>query len=474
MKKVLPLTAIVLVFSAICFSDTIHVPADQPTIQEGVDAAGNGDVVIVAPGTYFERIEISDKAITLKSETCADETVIDGSGFGRVFSYDSYGYPETVLRGFTLRNGYYSYGGAIFIMAGSLSVFDCTFENNEAMYGGGAFHSWGGSSPKFIRCTFKHNYAFFGGGMNFQDSSDPIIRECIFIENHADFGGAINAWGAEPTIINCFFQTNRGAKSGGALELDGASGRIVQCTFWNNSSANGAAIYSYGDTSIVQCVFYFNRAVEGGAIWNSGGHGVSVRNCIAWRNIPDQFYDSSGSGSLSVEHCCVEGGFPGTGNIDADPLFVRAYAGDFHIQYSSPCRNAGHNNIPNLPSKDFEGDDRTIDGAVDIGVDEFGNHLYCTGNFQPNKPIRCNIVGFPDNTPAGLFLGTRMLDPPLQLSWGEFHLDNPWMFLSLVPLPSNGVLEMPTNLPSLPAPYDIPMQALINYELSNLFVLEVR
>jgi len=58
--------------------------------------------------------------------------------------------------------------------------------------------------------------------------------------------------------------------------------------------------------------------------------------------------------------------------------------------------------------------------------------------------------------------------------WGEFYLESPWLLFPLVPIPSDGVLVIPGTLPSTPAPYDIPMQALIGWELSNLFVLKVR
>jgi len=57
---------------------TINVPGDQPTIQDGINAAVNGDTVLVAPGTYVENIDFLGKAITVMSKLGPEGTIIDG------------------------------------------------------------------------------------------------------------------------------------------------------------------------------------------------------------------------------------------------------------------------------------------------------------------------------------------------------------------------------------------------------------
>jgi len=86
MQRKAPLLIIVCLCCAVSYAQTtIHVPGDQPTIQAGINAAHNGDTVLVAPGTYHEHLDYSRKRITVTSESGPSVTVIDGSvGAGAV------------------------------------------------------------------------------------------------------------------------------------------------------------------------------------------------------------------------------------------------------------------------------------------------------------------------------------------------------------------------------------------------------
>ena len=117
-KRVLVLTLISLMLMAFsALATVITVPGDQPSIQGGINAAAEGDTILVAPGTYFENIKVFEKNVVVASQYILDgdelfieNTIIDGSnpahpdtGSCVIIAYgqDS----TTVLEGFTLTGG---------------------------------------------------------------------------------------------------------------------------------------------------------------------------------------------------------------------------------------------------------------------------------------------------------------------------------------------------------------------------------
>ncbi len=79
---------------------------------------------------------------------------------------------------------------------------------------------------------------------------------------------------------------------------------------------------------------------------HNGGGGMYLNysdpimtNSIIWDNSPQSIYTSSGTPLITYSD--IEGGWEGEGNIDADPLFVDAINGDYHLTSTSPCIDAG-------------------------------------------------------------------------------------------------------------------------------------
>jgi len=97
----------------------------------------------------------------------------------------------------------------------------------------------------------------------------------------------------------------------------------------------------------------------GGGIYNEAGSDATVINCIFWADTPHEIYDY-GSGSI-VTYSDVQGGWDGTGNIDADPLFVDANHPDpnlrnLRLRPDSPCIDAGDNNSVPADISDLDAD----------------------------------------------------------------------------------------------------------------------
>jgi hypothetical protein len=156
---------------AVVQASIIHVPADYPSIQAAIDAAVDGDTVLVAPGTYVENINFKGKAITVKSSAGAESTVINGKNpqnpdRGSVVLFMKGEQADSVLEGFSLIKGsgtyqdYWGfwdpYGGGIFCKASSPTILNNIISENDADYGAGisclarTFHTFRSEVPEDV------------------------------------------------------------------------------------------------------------------------------------------------------------------------------------------------------------------------------------------------------------------------------------------------------------------------------------
>ncbi len=173
-------TAVLTTSSA--FAATLHVPVPFLTIQAAIDAAVDGDEVVVADGTYTgpgnRDIDFGGKAITVRSENgpgaCTIDINANDADPHRAFHFHSGETAESVLEGFTIQNGFMNRGGAVLCESSSPLLQSCLFQQNSvsgavAEDGGGAVYTLG-SSPTFIDCGFRQNhhvdvsFLFAGGG----------------------------------------------------------------------------------------------------------------------------------------------------------------------------------------------------------------------------------------------------------------------------------------------------------------------
>lgn len=196
------------------------VPDGYPKIQSGIDAAENGDIVIVRAGTYQENINFKGKNLTVKSESGPVKTIINGGRSGSVVIFWNNETNSAVLDGFTLTNGIplesmeliFSFGGGISIRDASPIVTGCTITGNAAKDGGG-IHIVGNQASPIIEnnMIFGNIAPFVGAGIVARDGASPIIRDNVITENFAMQGsGIFISNGASPSIEGNVLQFNDG------------------------------------------------------------------------------------------------------------------------------------------------------------------------------------------------------------------------------------------------------------------------
>jgi len=160
MKKLITSSLFLACTIIIANAQIINVPGDQPSIQAGIDAASEGDTVLVSDSTYYENINFKEKAITVASQFIIDgdtshisKTVINGSQWtdpnhGSTVAITNVGTDNSVLAGFTIKGGSGSYlefdvykmiaGGGIFIEGCGATIRNNIIDSNivEAAVGG--------------------------------------------------------------------------------------------------------------------------------------------------------------------------------------------------------------------------------------------------------------------------------------------------------------------------------------------------
>ena len=148
---------------------------DFTTITAGIEAAQDGDTLLVYPGIYYEHIQYSDKDLVITSlyriqsddRSIIKETIIDGNHSGRVVTVGPGGAEYAVLSGFTVRNGRDINGGGIFVQdRSSLTVKYCIIEHNHSQMGVGGVRAWTTRATVFlVGNTIRYNTGGIVGGV---------------------------------------------------------------------------------------------------------------------------------------------------------------------------------------------------------------------------------------------------------------------------------------------------------------------
>ncbi len=326
-----------------------------------------------------------------------NETILSGD-IGAVDDYVDnsshvvVGANNAILDGFIIKDGYANdyesprmVGGGMLNDNASPKVFNCTFSNNRAFaWGGAGMACNNNSSPAITNCAFINNYSGLddgGGGLLIQNNSNPKVTNCSFIGNGAYVGGGIGVRiNSNPNITSCIFSNNNCEAAGGIWITQNSKPIITNSVFFDNTGYTfvGAIAIIQGSSSIItNCTIVKNHCSGAGDVGGVFGN-AQITNCIIWGN-----YKTDGSigddvemaGSGLITNCAIRNaydqngiwnsyyGTDGGGNIDPDSgvLFVDADNDNFQLQSTSPCINAGDNQI-----LDYLRDDKKIEIPFDL------------------------------------------------------------------------------------------------------------
>ncbi|MHC4500595.1 MAG: right-handed parallel beta-helix repeat-containing protein [Planctomycetota bacterium] len=347
-------------------SPTIEVSGGGSALREAVDAARNGDKIVVYPGTYDGDISFGGKDIKLFSSNPDDpcvvaQTIIDCGFGGRAFVFSGGEGPEAVINGFTIINSGLEGGGGGAIYIGSESsptivnvvISNClvvstsggaiyigpdsnpTFTNVTVTFctaingRGGAIYIAAGSSPVFTNCTISNNLGSAGGGVYCDSGSSPVFTGCTLGGNVAgsyafygigagiavgNNGGAVyHNVNSSSVFNNCVFNSNLSNSGGGIYYGADCVSEVNNCTFTGNMVVEdgGAVFYGPGSSITINGGSLTNNSAEyGGALYFDPNCLGTITDATLLNNEADEDGGAmylSGSDILSIADCDISG-----------------------------------------------------------------------------------------------------------------------------------------------------------------------
>jgi len=328
------------------------------SLQPALTTAAAGQVIRVGQGTY-RPTAVADRTASFRL----------GSGISIYGGYAGYGAADPDARDVSL---YAS------VLSGEIGTAGDTSDNSYHVVVGSGIDSTAVLDGFTITGGNANGSSTngYGGGM-YNSSCSLTLANCRFTANSASsYGGGICNSSSFPTLINCTFTANSAGSSGGGMYNASSSPTLTSSTFTANSANEGGGMYNYSSSSptLANCTFTANWGGNGGGMSNYYSSSPVLTNCILWGNTGSLF--STGTSDPVVTYCDVQFGYPGSGNINADPRFIRDPSpggdgtwrtadddyGDLRLQANSPCIDAGRNAaLPSGITTDLAGNPRFAD-----------------------------------------------------------------------------------------------------------------
>ncbi|MFH1740883.1 MAG: right-handed parallel beta-helix repeat-containing protein [bacterium] len=353
---------------------------DYPTIQEAIDAASDGDMILLTDGIFTGEgnrdIVYLGKAVTVASQSGnAEACILDcesaEADLHRGFLFQAEDL-SAVLSGVTIMNGWGALddkGGAIKCVDGATpSINSCIFTENQ----NSAVFCETQSDPTFTECIFTQNEGGRGGGA-YIIGAQGTFTGCDFIGNNSTSGGGFYGHATDPTFSGCLFEENSSEIGGAAAFIYGGGGTFINCTFLRNSANMTGAVDGHGMilTTFEGCLFIGNSHNALGTLTITKSSEMRINNCTFWDNeasnavlYMEEYHASvnntiiafnrvgsavNGEGIVTFNCCDIYGNEGGdwiagiedqngiNGNISADPIFCNPEIADLQIRADSPC-----------------------------------------------------------------------------------------------------------------------------------------